>query len=149
MNWLLWLLIGLAVGWLIEFLWDYLFWQRKYEDSAAEANSRVLDLQASINGLKADLSGATAVKSSLESKIFDLQGKLSGSDTGLGLLAEAGGPLGLLGDALHSGKDADVRAAIGELNAELDAKTTLEGQLRRLLSENTERKAKRSNEPRP
>ncbi|MBV7329631.1 hypothetical protein KFU94_15575 [Chloroflexi bacterium TSY] len=124
MDWLLWLLLGLILGWLIELFIDYLYWRRKCEESASEANSRSAALQAQLNS-------ANATNKALEAQVTELKtnDSLPATLPGLGLLARSDGLLAALGEALSNGDETALSTQVREIDTKLARSANLESEL--------------------
>ena len=153
MNWLLWLLIGVVLGWLIELVIDYLFWQRKWEERSAElvkvqgrigdlesralaaqrdatlAATKLDDLQSSLEKAHADLTGAHAIQESLRKNIQVLEDRVDNWGRKIGLLAGSEGVLNQLGTAFSADADEDLQNQITLIHARLNGAPDLPAQL--------------------
>lgn len=144
MNWFLWLLIGIVVGWLIEFVIDYLFWQRRCSELGIELNrvqartgdlearalsserevqqstSKLNDLQRTLDKAYGDLTGAHTIQETLRKNVQVLEDRVDNWGRKIGLLTSADGLLGSLGAAFSRDEDDDLQQRIEAIHLKLN-----------------------------
>ncbi len=84
MNWIVALILGLIIGWLIELLIDYWFWQRRkcvdvHDENLrlkAELDGRGGDVNVDVDGLRADLDGANVRIGDLGAENIELKAEV-------------------------------------------------------------------------
>ena len=136
MNWLLWLFIGVVIGWLIEFVIDYLFWQKRYsqvsveleqmqgrvgnlesrslaaERDAKTSATKLSDAQSALDKAYADLTGAHIIQETLRKNIQVLEDRVDNWGRKIGLVASAEGVTDALGSAFSQDDDVELKTQL-------------------------------------
>ncbi|MFN8445806.1 MAG: hypothetical protein U0175_33760 [Caldilineaceae bacterium] len=148
MYWLAWLLVGLIAGWLIEFVIDYRFWQRRSEDCAGElarlrgqianfegralgaeqnedrSNSKLREANEILSKAQQDLTSSYAIQASLRKNIQVLEDRVDNWGRKIGLLASSEGILSSLGTAFSLDGDDELKSHIVTINSHLRLQPT-------------------------
>jgi len=128
-NWLLWLVIGVAVGWLIEFLIDYFFFgrrNRELESRLTEARAESDKLIWSQDEISTELAQQSAANKALQTKVDELETAATTSATNLQQVAARRGLLGALGNSLLREDRVGATRALTSIEEALAAKEPLE-----------------------
>lgn len=149
MNWLLWLFIGVVIGWLIEFVIDYLFWQKRYsqvsvelgqmqgrvgnlesralaaERDAKTSATKLSDAQSSLEKVYADLTGAHTIQETLRKNIQVLEDRVDNWGRKIGLLASAEGVTDAVGSAFSQDDDVELKTQLELLGSKLSSAAPL------------------------
>ncbi|MEM7128535.1 MAG: helix-hairpin-helix domain-containing protein [Chloroflexota bacterium] len=138
-----WLIIGFLLGWLLEFLIDYFFWNRKCKECEEKAGAEISELRGSISALEDAVSIERNAKVDLQTRLSLINAEESVIGSRLGMLVGAGGLLSSLGTAFTADEDAETEEQIARIQAQFEATTDLEDQLRQLMADlDAERNAK-------
>lgn len=136
-NWLLWLLIGVAAGWLLEFLIDYFFFGRRNRELAAQAAAAQAETENLVTAqadLNARLTTQAAAAAALQSKGAQLESAAAGLSDLVQLVAVRRGLVGALGNALVKGDRDGLVQTLGAIEEDLAAKEPLERTVQHLQS---------------
>lgn len=134
-NWLLWLVIGVAAGWLIEFLIDYFFFGRRNRELAgrvAEARAETDKLLFAQEETNSELTRQTAANTTLQTRIDELEATAAKSAGHLQALATRRSLVGPLGNALLSGDREGIVRTATIIEETIAAKEPLEHTVLRL-----------------
>lgn len=143
MYWLMWLLVGLIIGWLIEFVIDYRFWQRRSEDCTGElarlrgqianfesralgaeqnenrSNIKLREASETLSKAQQDLTASYTIQDNLRNNIRVLEDRVDNWGRKIGLLASGEGILSALGNAFSPDDDDELQSQIAALSSRL------------------------------
>jgi len=121
-SWIIWLAIGIVLGWLLELLIDYRFWNRRFGSVEAQAKAEVAASRQNLAGLQSELDKANSARNALQAQMTSLQAQLDELNVrtlrlqgSAGIAAAATGAIGALGRAVGAGNDEAVRGSIVDL----------------------------------
>lgn len=141
-SWIIWLAIGIVLGWLLELLIDYRFWNRRFGSVEAQAKAEVAASRQNLAGLQSELDKANSARNALQAQMTSLQAQLDELNVrtlrlqgSAGIAAAATGAIGALGRAVGAGNDEAVRGSIVDLETQLAVGATVKPAVAQLRSD--------------